>query len=58
MEVITIITRIQYDSRLIPPGFVARFNGWNEKQVQSDRTSLLSFTGWYETSLQENRLIE
>ncbi|PNX74761.1 hypothetical protein L195_g030688, partial [Trifolium pratense] len=33
-------------------------NGWNGKQVQSDLTSLPSFIGWYETPLQENRLIK
>jgi hypothetical protein len=32
-------------------GSVARVNGWNGKQFQSDLTSLLSFTGWYETPL-------
>ncbi|XP_045819994.1 uncharacterized protein LOC123913321 isoform X2 [Trifolium pratense] len=32
-------------------GSVARINGWNGKQVQSDRTSLASFTEWYETPL-------
>ncbi|CAJ2631091.1 unnamed protein product [Trifolium pratense] len=32
-------------------GSVARINGWNGKQVQSDHTSLASFTEWYETPL-------
>ncbi|PNX88788.1 hypothetical protein L195_g044902, partial [Trifolium pratense] len=40
------------------PGSVARVNGWNGKQVQSDLTSLSSFIGWYETPLHENRLIK
>ncbi|MCI92902.1 hypothetical protein A2U01_0114199, partial [Trifolium medium] len=39
-------------------GSVARVNGWNGKQVRSDLTSLPSFIGWYETPLQENRLIK
>jgi hypothetical protein len=41
-------------------GSVARINGWKGKQVQSDSdlTSLRSFTRWYETPLQENRLIK